>query len=33
MERFVDTHAHIYGEEYAVDVEEVIIRARNAGAE
>ena len=33
MERFVDTHAHIYGEEYAVDVEEVIMRARNAGAE
>ena len=29
---FVDTHAHIYSEEFAEDIEDVIARAKNAGA-
>lgn len=28
---FVDTHAHLYGEEYNEDLEQVVIRAQNAG--
>lgn len=30
--RFIDTHAHIYGEEYGSDLSEVIERARQVGA-
>lgn len=31
--RFIDTHTHIYDEEFRADVDEVIGRAREAGAE
>lgn len=31
--RFIDTHSHIYGEEFAEDREAVVERAVNAGAE
>ncbi len=33
MTTFVDTHAHIYGDDFAVDLDEVILRARQAGAD
>ena len=29
---FTDTHAHLYGEEFADDLDEVIARARAAAA-
>lgn len=31
--RFIDTHTHIYGEEFATDRAEVVERAMNAGAQ
>ena len=30
---FIDTHSHIYGEEFAADLDAVVQRAKNAGAE
>ena len=30
---FIDTHSHIYGEEFAADLDVVVPRAKNAGAE
>ena len=33
MISFIDTHSHIYGEEFDADREEVVRRAREAGAE
>lgn len=33
MMSFIDTHSHIYGEEFDADREEVVRRAREAGAE
>ena len=32
MTTFIDTHAHIYGEDFIADLDEVILRARQAGA-
>ena len=29
---YIDTHAHLYGEEFRADVDSVVIRARQAGA-
>lgn len=29
---FIDTHSHLYGEEFAEDIDDVLLRARNAGA-
>ena len=28
---FIDTHAHLYGEEFADDLDAVVVRAREAG--
>ncbi len=30
---FIDTHSHLYGEEFSADIDDVLLRAKDAGAE